>query len=151
MTDPLLDHWASWICHRRHGDDSDEIRLTMERLASVRDRVLDNAAIGGNSRLLDIGTGDGLIGFGALARLDSQGHVIFSDISDDLLAEARTLAMQTSVLDRCSFVRTSADDISPIASSSVDAVTTRSVLAYVDNKQRALAEFARVLKPGGRM
>jgi hypothetical protein len=45
MTAPLLDHWATWIRHRRHGDDPEEIRLTLERLAVVRDRVLANAAL----------------------------------------------------------------------------------------------------------
>jgi SAM-dependent methyltransferase len=39
----------------------------------------------------------------------------------------------------------------PIADESVDVVTTRSVLAYVGPKRRAFAEFARVLKPDGRI
>ncbi len=35
--------------------------------------------------------------------------------------------------------------------SSVDVVTTRSVLIYVADKRRAIREFHRVLKPGGRI
>jgi ubiquinone/menaquinone biosynthesis C-methylase UbiE len=35
-------------------------------------------------------------------------------------------------------------------SASVDVVTTRSVLIYVKDRARAFAEFARVLRPGGR-
>ena len=34
---------------------------------------------------------------------------------------------------------------------SVDVVTTRSVLIYVDDKAKAFAAFARVLRPGGRV
>ena len=34
---------------------------------------------------------------------------------------------------------------------SVDVVTTRSVLIYVDDKERAFREFHRVLRPGGRV
>jgi ubiquinone/menaquinone biosynthesis C-methylase UbiE len=34
---------------------------------------------------------------------------------------------------------------------SVDAVTTRSVLIYVAQKQQVIHEFCRVLKPGGRL
>jgi SAM-dependent methyltransferase len=77
--------------------------------------------------------------------------VTFSDISQDLLDHARALAEQLGVVDRCRFVRANAEDLAAIASASVDVVTTRSVLAYVGQKERAFAEFARVLKPGGRI
>jgi ubiquinone/menaquinone biosynthesis C-methylase UbiE len=151
MTAPLLDRWAAWIRHRRHGDDPEEIRLTLERLAVVRDRVLANAALEPGATVLDVGTGDGLIAFGALARLGADGHVIFSDISEDLLAETRALAGQLQLLDRCSFVQAAAENLTAIPTASVDVVTTRSVLAYVEPKRAAFAEFARVLKPGGRI
>ena len=49
------------------------------------------------------------------------------------------------------FIRASADDLSPIQDASVDVVTTRSVLIYVSSKQKAFAEFFRVLKPTGRL
>ena len=46
-----------------------------------------------------------------------------------------------------------AQDLSAIATSSVDVVTTRSVVIYValPEKQRAFEEFCRVLRPGGRL
>ena len=55
------------------------------------------------------------------------------------------------MLDRCRFVEAAAEDIRPIEEDSVDVVTTRSVLIYVDDKERAFREFARVLRPGGRI
>jgi arsenite methyltransferase len=54
-------------------------------------------------------------------------------------------------LDRCRFVRAPADDLAALAPGSVDVVTTRSVLIYVQAKQQALHEFFRVLRPGGRL
>jgi ubiquinone/menaquinone biosynthesis C-methylase UbiE len=50
------------------------------------------------------------------------------------------------VLDRCSFVKAASEDLSAIESESVDVVTTRSVLIFVDDKPKALREFFRVLK-----
>jgi SAM-dependent methyltransferase len=47
-------------------------------------------------------------------------------------------------------VKAGAEDLTAVESESVDVVTTRSVLVYIDDKRRAFGEFFRVLKPGGR-
>lgn len=120
----------------------------LAQLATVRDRVLDNAELAPGDELLDVGCGSGLIGFGALAR---DGRVVFSDISEELLADCRALAEQAEVLDRCRFVNARADDLLGIEDGSIDVVTTRSVLIYVEEKERAFSEFHRVLKTGGRL
>jgi arsenite methyltransferase len=39
--------------------------------------------------VLDVGAGDGLIAFGAAERVGLNGTVIFSDVSEDLLAHSR--------------------------------------------------------------
>ncbi len=124
----------------------------LEFLRPVRARVLDNAHLTPGELLLDVGAGDGLIAFGALDLLGPSGNVIFSDISQDLLDYGQSLAEELGIRDRCSFVRTSADDLAAIDDSSVDAVTTRSVLIYLSfpRKQDAFHAFHRVLKPGGR-
>lgn len=101
--------------------------------------------------MLDVGAGDGLIAFGALERLSPSGHVIFTDISRDLLDHCRAAAAAEGQLDRCSFVVASADSLKGIADCSADVVTTRSVLIYVKDKAEALQEFHRVLRPGGRI
>jgi SAM-dependent methyltransferase len=48
-------------------------------------------------------------------------------------------------------VQAPADRLDGIARASVDVVTTRSVLIYVQDKAAAFAEFRRVLRPGGRV
>jgi arsenite methyltransferase len=106
----------------------------MEQLRATCDRVLDQAGLVEGETLLDVGCGDGLIAFGALER--GTGRAIFSDISEDLLDEPRRLAGELGVLDRCDFVRAAAEDLSPIQDESVDVVTTRSVLIYVEDKRR---------------
>ena len=117
----------------------------------MRDTVLDKARLRPADTVLDVGTGDGLIAFGALERLGPSGHVVFSDISQDLLDHCRQAAAAEGLLDRCRFVLASADSLTGVADGSVDVVTTRSVLIYVKDKAAALREFYRVLKPGGRV
>jgi arsenite methyltransferase len=112
--------------------------------------VLENAAVHEGDVVLDVGAGNGLIGFGALELVGPGGRVIFSDVSEDLLDECRRIADELGVTGRCEFLRASADDL-PLADVSVDVVTTRSVLIYLMDKRPAFAEFHRVLRPGGRL
>src|SRR5262245_18005341 len=99
-----------------------------EHLVPMRDKVLDRAALAEGETLLDVGCGEGMVGFGALER--GAGRVVFSDISDDLLEFCREAAEALGVADRASFVKAGAADLGGIADASVDVVTTRSVLIY---------------------
>jgi arsenite methyltransferase len=122
----------------------------LAKLADVRRRVLESADVREGDVVLDVGAGNGLIGFGALELVGESGRVIFGDVSEDLLDECRRIADELGVAGRCDFVRASADDL-PLPDASVDVVTTRSVLIYLMDKRPAFVEFHRVLKPGGRL
>ena len=144
-----LDIWAQWLLHRRFHGDREQMKAMLENfMYPIRDRVLKNTNLSDGKILLDVGCGDGLIAFGALEKFKME-KVIFSDISQDLLDHAQSIARDMQVLDRCQFLRASADDLTAIPNASVDAVTTRSVLIYVSPKQKSFDEFFRVLKPGG--
>lgn len=151
MTQSTQDQWAQWLLYRRFGGDAEQLKAALAVLSAWRDQILRNALLAQGEVLLDVGCGDGLIAFGALDRVGEQGKIIFSDISQDLLDHCQALAQQIGVLHRCQFLRSSADDLSALASSSVEVVTTRSVLIYVKAKQQAFHEFYRVLKQGGRL
>jgi len=150
MTGPDQDIWSQWLLHRRFGGDAQRMQVTLGHLYRVRDKVLCHAGLGERDVLLDVGCGDGFIGFGALEKAGA-ARVIFSDISGDLLNRARSIAQETGVGDRCQFFQASADDLSALPDACVDVVTTRSVLVYVAAKARAFKEFHRVLKAGGRV
>jgi SAM-dependent methyltransferase len=107
--------------------------------------------VGDGDVVLDVGAGDGLVAFGALDRVGPEGRVIFADVSAPLLDHARQLAEEIGEGGRCSFLKCAAEHLAPVADASVDVVTTRSVLIYVEDKRRALAEFRRVLRPDGRI
>ena len=99
------DRWHRWLMDGRFGGDpAARERLLTELLYPVRDTVLDKAGLQPGDTVLDVGTGDGLIAFGALERLAPSGHVVFCDISQDLLDHCRTAAAAEGLLDRCRFV-----------------------------------------------
>jgi arsenite methyltransferase len=150
-SDPTQDRWAAWLLSRRQGGDANQREAMWQGMARWRDRVLDNARVKPGDIVLDVGCGDGLIAFGALDRVGPSGRVIFSDISQDLLDHCAERAREMGRADQCSFIRISADDLTPLADTSVDVVTTRSVLLFVAAKQVAFQEFFRVLRPGGRV
>ncbi|MGH8924707.1 MAG: class I SAM-dependent methyltransferase [Acidimicrobiia bacterium] len=151
MTAETTDRWAKWLLHDRFAGDRVALRRTLELLEPIRDRVLAGAAIEPGDVVLDVGCGDGLIGFAALGMVGDSGQVVFADISEELLDHCRQLAAELDVSSRCRFLRTAAEILDGVADSSVDVVTTRSVLIYVEDKAAAFAAFRRVLKSGGRL
>ena len=144
------DRWAEWLLDRRHGGDEEHFQELLPELEKFQRGVIARATIGKGDIVLDVGTCDGLIAFGALERVGAAGRVIFSDVSQDLLDECKALAQGLEVLDRCDFVRASAEAL-PLPNESVDVVTTRSVLIYLSDKAPAFKEFHRVLKRSGRL
>lgn len=145
------DRWAEWLLQRRHGGDQELRKAIVPELERMRDLVLAGAQVKRGDVLLDVGTGDGLVAFGAIELVGSTGRVVFSDISEDLLDHCRALVAELGVGECCSFVVAGAENLGGIEDSSVDVVTTRSVLIYVKDKRTAFSEFFRVLRRGGRI
>jgi arsenite methyltransferase len=108
--------------------------------------VLDAAEITAGETVLDVGAGTGLLALGAVDRVGLQGDVIALDVSVDALEELRANTKASNL----SYLVGNAD-VLPLPDASVDAVVTRSVLIYVEDKAEAAREFHRVLRPGGRI
>ena len=144
------DTWLAWLDEQRFsgGEQEDRLKAT---LYEYRETVLDHANIAEDDTVLDVGAGDGLVAFGALDRIGPDGAVILNDVSAAVLGQARATAEELGVVDQCEFVIASAQDLEPIDDESVDAVTLRSVLIFVEEKEQAFSEFKRVLKSGGRL
>lgn len=150
MSESHQDIWSQWLLHGRFGGDPELRKKMFEYLYPIRDRVLIHIDLEDGDTLLDVGCGDGLIAFRALEKFENS-CVIFSDISQNLLSHVEAIAGEMSLQDRCRFVCSSADDLSALEGETVDAVTTRSVLIYVADKQKSFHEFYRVLKTGGKI
>lgn len=104
-----------------------------------------------DAHLLDIGTGDGLIAFRALDRMAGRLTVTMTDHSPSIVRLAEGLTVQRGVAAHCRLFQADAQDLAPVETGAIDAVTARSVLSYVPDKAAAFRAAFRVLKPGGRL
>jgi arsenite methyltransferase len=146
-----LDKWYQWLQHRRFGGDEKVMKQAMAYLFGIRDRILENIGPLEGKTVLDMGAGDGLIAFGLLEKVGKSGKVIFNDISQDLIDHCRTLTQEMGIADRCEFLLTPAEDLQAIPDETVDAVTARSVLIYIKDKQAVFDGCYRILKDRGCM
>jgi SAM-dependent methyltransferase len=109
-------------------------------------RLLSLCHVAQAGEVLDIGCGIG-IGPARIARTYACA-VIGADRSSQMIDWARRRAREEGVEDRVSFVV--ADVLSlPFQDGRFDVVIAESVLAFVVDKERAIAEMVRVTKPGG--
>ncbi len=142
------DLWSDWLLHRRHADDAEYGRVVRTMVERYADRVLDGARLASGMTLADIGSGEGLIAFRAIDRIGPSLRVLLTDISLPMLRHAKEQALQRGVSHQCILLQCPAENLA-VNNASVDVATTRSVLAYIPDKNAALREFHRVLKPGG--
>ncbi len=145
------DIWSRWLLHTRHGGDPALEQIVRAELQPYAKRVLDGAQLSPGMTLADVGAGEGLIAFHGIERIGPSLRVILTDVSVPMLRHAEALSVARDVRRQCSFIACPADDLRAIPDATVDAVTTRAVLAYVADKAGALREFYRILKPGGRL
>ena len=98
-------------------------------------------------RMLDVATGTGLVARELVERYGCS--VVGLDQSEEMLAGARDrLARDPRLADRIELVRGEAEQLT-FADGEFDHLTFTYLLRYVDDPGAALAELARVVKPGG--
>ncbi len=103
---------------------------------------LDRVGIAAGMRVLDIGTGTGVLAALARERTGAAGQVVGLDPSVGMLRQA-----EANVSNR---VCAAADRL-PIVDASVDRITMGYALRHVADLRTAFHEFSRVLRPGGRL
>jgi demethylmenaquinone methyltransferase/2-methoxy-6-polyprenyl-1,4-benzoquinol methylase len=99
-------------------------------------------------RVLDIAAGTGDLTLAFARKVGSKGLVLHSDINEAMLRRGRDRLLDAGVLAPSLLADAQA---LPLADASFDVVSVAFGLRNMTSKEQALAEFARVLKPGGRL
>lgn len=145
----ICKNWSQWLKNTRFSYmDEVQVTQTLNWLGLVRDAVLENAEIKPNDTVVDIGTGTGLLGFGALEQLGEKGKVIFSDKFEDCLIECKKLIDTLQITPKYEFLQSGCENIK-LEKESIDKALMRSVLVHILDKQAAINEIYRILKPNG--
>lgn len=114
-------------------------------IASAIQHCVDRLAPAEGERILDVATGTGWTS----RRVAERGAIVTGvDIADGMLAAARELAGEEKL--NIDYRRGDAESL-PFADDSFDAVISTFGVMFAPDQEAAIAELARVCKPGGRL
>ena len=106
-------------------------------------------AVGSGERVVDVGSGGGIDSLIAAKMVGPSGRVIGVDMTPAMLDKARSSATAAG-LSNVEF-REGFGEALPVDDGWADVVISNGVLNLMPDKDAALREMARVLKPGGRL
>ncbi len=134
--------WASPIGSMLY----DNAQAISRRLINAWQHPVEWLNIPPDGTALDVGSGPGNV-TASLARAAGRGGLALGvDISESMLARAVRAESGPQV----GFIRADAQRL-PLRDDTVDAITSLAVLQLIPDPAAALAEMARVLRPGGRL
>jgi len=119
--------------------------LTVDEL----DRFLSRLNLGSSTRLLDVGCGWG----GPTLHVARQTgcHVVGVELSVEAVAEATRLARETGLETGSSFLQADASQPLPFQDGTFDALICIDVINHLRDRAGVLGDWARMLRPGGRL
>jgi ubiquinone/menaquinone biosynthesis C-methylase UbiE len=123
--------------------------LWQEQLAPARQGMLEFASLAPGEHVLDLACGTALATLDAARAVGPHGRVLGTDLSGEMIAIARQRAGDQH-LSNATFERMDAETLD-LPDAAFDVVLCSLGLMYVPDPQRAVREWLRVLKPGGRV
>jgi ubiquinone/menaquinone biosynthesis C-methylase UbiE len=122
--------------------------VIMDQLRPVGAAMIERLDVAEDGRYLDIASGTGEPGL-SIARSAPKGSVVLTDLAAEMLDVAARRAAAQGITNVETEV-CSADDL-PFDDATFDGVSIRFGYMFFPDMAKATAEFARVLKPGGRV
>lgn len=118
-------------------------------LGKATDKMLEMAGISSGHRVLDIAAGAGEQSITTAKKVGTEGYVLATDISSNILEYAKQMAQQAGVNNI--EIKVMDGENLTLDDETFDAVISRVGLIYFPDQQKALKEMLRVLKPGGKV
>jgi len=125
-------------------------RFTETLTRPLAERLIEIAALSPGERVLDVGSGTGIVGLEAARAVGAGGTVLGIDLSQGMLAFAAAKAAQAGIAERFEVRRMDAESLD-LAGRSFDVALSLFALLHLPDPRRALAQIHRVLRPGGRL
>ena len=122
--------------------------VIMDQLGPVGTAIIERLDIADDQQHLDIAAGTGEPGL-TVAKLAPRGHVVLTDLAAEMLDIATRRANAQGITNVETKV-CSADDL-PFGDATFDSISVRFGYMFFPDVAKATAEFARVLKPNGRV
>ncbi len=122
--------------------------VIMDQLRPIGAAMIERLAIADDHHHLDIASGTGEPGL-TIATLMPTGRVVLTDLAAEMLDVAARRAV-TQGITNIATKACSADDL-PFDDATFDSVSARFGYMFFPDMAKATAEFARVLRPGGRL
>ena len=127
-----------------------ELRAKAQDEERTREEYLDLLGLRPGDRVLDVGCGSGVVTRAIARRVAPGGRVTGADPSAAFLDIARRYAQESGLGEFIEWREADCRAL-PFADASFDAVIVATVLAHVPDAEKAVAEMARVTRPGGRI
>ncbi len=122
-------------------------RFHNKKLEDFLEQIVPSFNLARDQRILDAGTGTGILIPFLLKAVGSKGHITAIDYAEKMVDICKAkyghlpnVSVKLQLIEKMDF-----------ASESFDAITCFGLLPHLDNKVDALNEMNRVLKPGGRL
>ena len=125
-------------------------RFTRRLTQPLAERMIDLAKLLPSERVLDLGTGTGIVALAAARTANFQGGITAVDLSEGMLSAAKSRALQEGLSSRVAFSRMDAEALA-LKNAAFDVALSLFALLHFPNPLMALRELFRVLRPGGRL
>lgn len=111
--------------------------------------AISQSGVKAGDKVLDLAAGSGDLSLEFAKKVGSKGHVIMTDINEAMLEVGRKKLTNKGIVGNIDYAIVNAETL-PYDDNSFECIAISFGLRNVTDKDKALAEMARCLKPGGR-